>query len=127
VGLPLFLGSVAVTSLIVHASIMTHTTWMGTYWMGSKARTAMQTEQTQKTAAAQPGAAFSMTLTPVPATASAPASFVITVNNAAGEATSTTVPAATLLTTQPTTEQPAREAAAKDAVDGVTVHASNAN
>jgi light-harvesting protein B-800-850 alpha chain len=34
VGLPLFLGSVAVTSLVVHAAILTHTTWMGAYWQG---------------------------------------------------------------------------------------------
>lgn len=40
VGLPLFLGSVAITSLVVHASVMTHTTWMSTYWQGAKARTA---------------------------------------------------------------------------------------
>ncbi len=35
VGLPLLLGSVAITSLIVHASVMTHTTWMSSYWSGS--------------------------------------------------------------------------------------------
>ncbi len=32
VGLPLFIGGVAVTSLVVHASVMTHTTWMSKYW-----------------------------------------------------------------------------------------------
>jgi hypothetical protein len=89
--------------------------------MGSKARVAMQDDATQKTAAMQSGTTVSMTLTPVPATASAPASFIITVNNAAGAASSTTVPAA-LLTTQPTTEQPAKDAAA-----GVSVHASVGN
>jgi light-harvesting protein B-800-850 alpha chain len=41
VGLPLFLGSVAITSLIVHASILTHTTWMGGYWQGKAAKVAM--------------------------------------------------------------------------------------
>jgi light-harvesting protein B-800-850 alpha chain len=35
VGLPLFLGSVAITSLLVHAAILTHTTWMGGYWQGN--------------------------------------------------------------------------------------------
>jgi light-harvesting protein B-800-850 alpha chain len=41
VGLPLFLGSVAVTSLIVHASVLTNTTWFSGYWAGhSKAKTA---------------------------------------------------------------------------------------
>jgi light-harvesting protein B-800-850 alpha chain len=34
VGLPLFLGSVAVTSLLVHYSILSHTTWMSAYWEG---------------------------------------------------------------------------------------------
>ena len=37
VGLPLFLGSVALTSLVVHASILNHTTWMGGYWQGGHA------------------------------------------------------------------------------------------
>ena len=35
VGLPLFLGSVAITSLVVHASILNNTTWMSSYWQGS--------------------------------------------------------------------------------------------
>ena len=34
VGLPLFLGSVAVTSLIVHYSVLSNTTWFGSYWNG---------------------------------------------------------------------------------------------
>jgi light-harvesting protein B-800-850 alpha chain len=37
VGLPLFLGSVAVTSLIVHASVLGNTTWFASYW-GGKAK-----------------------------------------------------------------------------------------
>jgi light-harvesting protein B-800-850 alpha chain len=40
VGLPLFIGGVAVTSLVVHASVMTHTTWMSKYWQGASATTA---------------------------------------------------------------------------------------
>ncbi|WP_421694599.1 light-harvesting protein [Aestuariivirga sp.] len=40
VGLPLLIGSVAVTSLVVHASVMTHTTWMSNYWQGDAAKTA---------------------------------------------------------------------------------------
>jgi len=35
VGLPLLLGSVALTSLAVHTSVMTHVTWMGNYWQGA--------------------------------------------------------------------------------------------
>ncbi len=73
VGLPLFLGSVALTSLAVHTAVMTHTTWMSTYWQGAKARVAMDTATPAKAASA-----FAMTVTPVPATAAAPASFVIT-------------------------------------------------
>ncbi len=34
VGLPLFLGSVAVTALLVHYSVLTHTTWFSAYWEG---------------------------------------------------------------------------------------------
>ena len=40
VGLPLFIGGVAVTSLVVHASVMSHTTWMSNYWQGAAAKTA---------------------------------------------------------------------------------------
>ena len=58
VGLPLFLASVALTSLAVHTAVMTHTTWMSV--TGAPA-------------------AFSMKITPVPATDATPASFVVTV------------------------------------------------
>ena len=39
VGLPLFLGAVAVTSLIIHLALLTHTTWLPAYYNG-KAKTA---------------------------------------------------------------------------------------
>jgi light-harvesting protein B-800-850 alpha chain len=35
VGLPLFFISIALTSLIVHAAILTHTTWYPAYYQGS--------------------------------------------------------------------------------------------
>jgi light-harvesting protein B-800-850 alpha chain len=38
VGLPLFIGSVAVTSLLVHYAILTHTTWYPSYWQGGHYR-----------------------------------------------------------------------------------------
>jgi len=41
VGLPLFIGGVAVTSLVVHASVMTHTSWVSDFWSGGKAASAM--------------------------------------------------------------------------------------
>lgn len=40
VGLPLFIGGVAVTSLVVHASVMTHSTWVGKFFEGGAAKTA---------------------------------------------------------------------------------------
>lgn len=39
-GLPLLIGSVALTSLIVHFCILSHTTWMGGYWQGGFKKTA---------------------------------------------------------------------------------------
>jgi light-harvesting protein B-800-850 alpha chain len=100
VGLPLFLGSVALTSLAVHTAVMTHTNWMGNYWSGSKARTAENTGAAVAALAPQNGSAFSLTVTPVPGKDNAaPASFVITVAPTAPAATAasdtTVAPAAT--------------------------------
>lgn len=36
VGIPLLLGSVAVTSLIVHAAVLTHSTWYPAYLNGNQ-------------------------------------------------------------------------------------------
>ena len=41
VGLPLLIGSVAVTSLIVHYSVLSHVPWMSNYWTGGFKKTAM--------------------------------------------------------------------------------------
>ena len=84
VGLPLLLGAVAATSFIVHASVMTHTTWMSSYWQGSKARTAMN-ENGQAPVAAAPsaGSSLAVTVTPVPANGASQASFMVTVGPAA--------------------------------------------
>ncbi len=35
VGLPLFLGTVTVISLLVHASVLNNTTWMANFWQGA--------------------------------------------------------------------------------------------
>lgn len=40
VGLPLFIGGVLVTSLIVHASVMTNTTWMSKFFEGGEVKAA---------------------------------------------------------------------------------------
>jgi light-harvesting protein B-800-850 alpha chain len=61
-GLPLFIGGVALTSLIVHYSILSHTTWMASYWQGGKSKSAMATEPTQ---VGSSNAAFSVSVTPV--------------------------------------------------------------
>ena len=83
VGLPLFLGSVALTSLVVHASVMSHTTWMSNYWQGKAARVAQNTQPTAQTASIG-NSGVSMTVTQVPGTSAAsPASFVITVTPSA--------------------------------------------
>jgi light-harvesting protein B-800-850 alpha chain len=37
VGLPLLLGSVATISLLVHYSVLTHTTWFADFWQGAAA------------------------------------------------------------------------------------------
>jgi len=34
VGLPLFLGTVLVIALLVHAAVLSHTTWFSGYWQG---------------------------------------------------------------------------------------------
>ncbi len=71
VGLPLLLGSVAITSLIVHASVMTHVTWMSDYWSGSRrvrAVPAADNGTAPTHVAAVAGApAFSFKITPVAA------------------------------------------------------------
>jgi light-harvesting protein B-800-850 alpha chain len=79
VGLPLFLGSVALTSLAVHTAVMTHTNWMGNYWQGKAARSASlnsSTNMASLTSQAQPG--FVVSVNPV-ASANGGASFVVTV------------------------------------------------
>jgi light-harvesting protein B-800-850 alpha chain len=39
VGLPLFLGAVAVVSVVIHLALLTHTTWLPAYYNG-KAKSA---------------------------------------------------------------------------------------
>jgi light-harvesting protein B-800-850 alpha chain len=34
VGLPLFLGAVTTIALLVHFSVLSHTTWFSSYWQG---------------------------------------------------------------------------------------------
>jgi light-harvesting protein B-800-850 alpha chain len=83
VGLPLLLGSVAITSFIVHASVMTHTTWMSNYWQGAKARTAENGQPA--VAAAKTDAPYVVSIAPVAGTpGKTESSFVVTVTPSAG-------------------------------------------
>ena len=82
VGLPLLLGSVAVTSLIVHACVMTHTTWMSNYWQGnSKVRTSENgTPPAVATVTPKGEPAFVLSIAPVAGTpGKTESSFVVTV------------------------------------------------
>ena len=87
VGLPLFLGSVAGISFIVHACVLTQTTWFPNYWQGSAKRTQGEKKQVSENGAAtiMPGApqgspAFAITVAPVPpAPGKTETAFVVTV------------------------------------------------
>lgn len=50
VGLPLFIGGVAVTSLVVHFAILNNTTWMAAYWQGGVKKAAEITTSAPKLA-----------------------------------------------------------------------------
>lgn len=109
VGLPLFLGSVALTSLAVHASVMTHTTWMSSFFSGSsKAKVSLQETAQPQIASVAPASNPAFTITVAPAAAASgnnEAAFVVTVT-----------PNATVAATQATVDQPARLALAPSAV-----------
>jgi light-harvesting protein B-800-850 alpha chain len=86
VGLPLLIGSAAVTSLIVHYAILSHTTWMSKYWEGGVKKAAMATDG-PAVGAAQTAPAFTVSVAPVQATdGSNQTSFVVTVTPTAGAA-----------------------------------------
>ncbi len=53
VGVPLFLGAVAVSSFLVHYMLLTHTTWLKRYYEGKPAATA-SIESSTPTASAGP-------------------------------------------------------------------------
>lgn len=78
VGLPLLLGSVALTSLAVHTAVLTHTTWYGNSYQGSARRApAVSLNDTASPTTAQP--AFTISVAPVTAQSGKLASFVVTV------------------------------------------------
>ncbi len=83
VGLPLFLGSVAVTSLIVHYSVLSNTSWFSSYWNGgAKAKAASVEGTTKPVAISVPGGSAGVVLSVAQATGktgNGETSFVITV------------------------------------------------
>lgn len=94
VGLPLFLGGVATISLLVHASVMTNTTWMANYWQGSARPRAADAGGAPQVAAQQATPGFAITVAPASA-APGETSFVVTVTPAGG------TPQAARVTPQP--------------------------
>lgn len=77
VGLPLLLGSVAVTSLIVHTAILTHSGWYGAY-VGANARVKTAALETDSKVAAVSAPAYTVTVTPA-AAGSTGAAFTVSV------------------------------------------------
>lgn len=65
VGLPLFLGSVAVMAFTVHFAVLSHTTWFSDYWQGSRKKTAkLETAPAQLANAGTTAAGFNVSVTP---------------------------------------------------------------
>jgi light-harvesting protein B-800-850 alpha chain len=55
VGIPLFLGAVAVSSFAVHVALLTNTTWVKRFLNGSDAKKAALIEQAPVAAVPDPG------------------------------------------------------------------------
>jgi light-harvesting protein B-800-850 alpha chain len=93
VGLPLFLGSVAVTSLIVHYSVLSHTNWMGNYWQGGMKKAALNGSVAPVASMmSQTGPGFTVTVAPSTSIdGKSTPSFVVTVTPSATAGTDTVV------------------------------------
>ena len=83
-GLPLLIGSVALTSLIVHYSILSHVSWMGGYWNGGFKKSAAA-DAPAATVGQVNGAAFTVSVSPVVGD-SGKTSFVVSVSPNAADA-----------------------------------------
>lgn len=55
VGIPLFLGAVAVSSFAVHYMLLTHTTWLPKYYNGAAAATTKASLESTTPTASLPG------------------------------------------------------------------------
>lgn len=85
VGLPLFLGSVALMSFTVHTTVLSNSTWVKDFFQGSRAKKAsIETAPAQfASSGSQPG--FNVSVTP----AADSGSFVVTISPTTGGATKT--------------------------------------
>jgi light-harvesting protein B-800-850 alpha chain len=82
VGLPLFLGAVALTSLTVHYAVLSNAQWYKDFYSGSKAKTAAISKDTvSPVALVAPGSdpAFAINVAPAGTAANGGTSFVVTV------------------------------------------------
>ncbi len=93
VGLPLLLGGVMTVSLIVHASVMSHTTWVAAFFQGgSKATVAQTGPAPANVTPASNTPAYAISVTPVSTVGGQGAtSFVVTVTPSGGASASTTM------------------------------------
>ena len=96
VGLPLLLGSVALTSLAVHTAVMTHVSWMGNYWQGAARTRVTENSSSALASTALSGQpAYVLSIAPVAAVAgNASTSFVVTVAANPASTASVAVPEA---------------------------------
>jgi light-harvesting protein B-800-850 alpha chain len=93
VGLPLFIGSVAVTSLIVHYSVLSNTTWFPAFLGGhAKAKAAAVETDSGVAKASAPG--FVISVSPVAGKTGGETSFVVSVAPQSTTAASGSAPAA---------------------------------
>ena len=87
-GLPILIGSVALTSLIVHYSILSHVSWFGGYWNGGYKKVA--TGDAPTVGQANGAAAFTVSVSPVVGDAGK-TSFVVSVTPKASADSGVTV------------------------------------
>ena len=79
VGLPLFFGAIATTSLLIHGAVLSHTTWYPAFYQGN-AKTTQVAAAAAAPAAAAPAAMINVAPTPAPAAAPAAASPSVVIN-----------------------------------------------
>jgi light-harvesting protein B-800-850 alpha chain len=82
VGLPIFLGAVALTSMTVHHALLNHTTWVAAFLNGKAPAKVGMNNMVAPVAAVEPGSgpAFAINVAPAAGTdANGKVSFVVTV------------------------------------------------